>query len=136
MLVEEIMTSEPLTVETNQSIREALSTMHDADIRHLPVVSEGVLIGMLSDRDLKEFTLPLDRELDTGGDPFSRLETRLGDIVQGDVLSVPPSAEVSEVIDLMVEHKVGAIPVTNATDGALVGIVSYIDVLQAAQDIL
>ncbi len=136
MLVEEIMTSEPLTVETTDSIRDALGTMHDADIRHLPVTSEGVLIGMISDKDLKEFTLPLDNELDTGGDPFSRLETRLADIVQGDVIAVAPSAEISEVIELMIEHKVGAIPVTSVTDGTLVGIVSYIDVLQAAQDVL
>lgn len=136
MLVREIMTNEPLTVETSQTVREALETMHDADIRHLPVLSDGELVGMLSDRDLKEFTLPLDRQIDTGGDPFSRLEARLGDIVQGDVLSVVPTAEVSEVIDLMIEHKIGAVPVTSATEGNLVGIVSYIDVLRAAQDVL
>ena len=39
-------------------------------------------------------------------------------------------ADLAEVVDLMLEHKIGAVPVTNA-DGALVGIISYLDVLRA-----
>ena len=52
------------------------------------------------------------------------------------VVSVGPESQLSEVIDLMVEHKYSAVPVANELNGSLVGIVSYIDVLRALQDTL
>jgi acetoin utilization protein AcuB len=53
-----------------------------------------------------------------------------------DVLSVDPETDVGEVVDLMIEHRVGAVPVVDADSEELVGIVSYMDVLRASRDLL
>jgi len=50
------------------------------------------------------------------------------------VISLGTDASVSDVIELMIEQKIGAIPVVNPLDGTLVGIVSYIDVLRLAAE--
>jgi acetoin utilization protein AcuB len=52
-----------------------------------------------------------------------------------DVISVNPETELEEVVDLMIEHKIGAVPVVEADSSKLVGIVSYIDALRAARDL-
>jgi acetoin utilization protein AcuB len=49
---------------------------------------------------------------------------------------VDPETEVSEAIDLMIEHRIGALPVVEPDSTKLVGIVSYVDVLRAARDLL
>lgn len=49
--------------------------------------------------------------------------------MSSNVLSVDTEADVAEIVDLMLEHKVGAVPVING-DGALAGIISYMDVLR------
>jgi acetoin utilization protein AcuB len=53
-----------------------------------------------------------------------------------DVIAVAPDAELGEVIDLLVENRIGAVAVVRPETDELVGIVSYIDVLQAMRDLL
>jgi acetoin utilization protein AcuB len=52
------------------------------------------------------------------------------------VVTVNPESDVAEVIDLMIEHKIGAVPVVEADSTRLVGIVSYVDALRAARDLV
>ena len=65
-----------------------------------------------------------------------RLGRPISDAMSPDVISVNPETEVSEVIDLMIEQNVGAIPVVEADSAKLVGIVSYVDALRAARNLL
>lgn len=123
MVVSDIMTCEPVFAEVTQSAREAADTMHDLDVRHLPVVDGRELVGILSDRDIHGFTFG-DGDLD---------QSTVADVMSADVLALSPEDPASDVVDLMVEHKVGAVPVVDAS-GALVGIVSYVDVLGALRD--
>jgi acetoin utilization protein AcuB len=53
-----------------------------------------------------------------------------------DVIAVAPEAELGEVVDLLLEHRVGAVPVVRPETGELIGIVSYIDVLRVLRDSL
>ena len=126
----DLMTKDPISLKATSSMKEAFQILQSMEIRHLPVINaQDELIGMISDRDLRSFALP--RTLDEAG--FGELRSALGgkvaDIMTGDVLSVEVEAEATEIIDLMLEHKVGAVPVVDG-DGALVGIVSYIDILR------
>lgn len=117
----EIMTSNVVTIRQTATVREALKTLEELDVRHLPVLDEKKeLVGMLSDRDL--LRLQRTREI---------LEQPVSDVMSGDVLSVSPATDVVEIIDLMSENKVGAVPVVDR-DYHLAGIVSYVDVLRAA----
>lgn len=132
MVVDEVMTREPTTVRSTVSIGEALSTLKEMDARHLPVVDGGELVGILSDRDLLELRNLLD---DPDADT-SVLERAVSGYMSTDVASVSPETELAEAVDIMLERRVGALPVLEEETESLVGIVSYVDVLKAAREFL
>ncbi len=136
MIVEEIMTANPERADVSDSIRDVLFRLIEQDVRHLPIVDDGELIGMISDRDLRAFTMPLANEFDPVNTTDRRFEAAISTLMQGDVISVNPETEVEEVIDIMLDQKVGAVPVTDALTGVLVGIISYIDIIRAAREFL
>ena len=136
MKVEEIMTADPVTIRATATVRDALEILREEDIRHLPVMKEDELVGVLSDRDMRSFMLPLDMEAENPSAALARLDCSVGDVVQDDVLSVSPETEVTELIDIMIDQKIGALPVCEEPDGRLVGIVSYIDALKAVQSLV
>jgi CBS domain-containing protein len=123
MVVSEIMTRGPAFATVTQTAHDAAAAMHDLDVRHLPVVDGKELVGILSDRDLNGFS--------SGESEFG--QRAVADVMSAGVLALSPEDDVSDVVDLMVDHKVGAIPVVDA-NGELVGIVSYVDVLEALRD--
>lgn len=134
MVVDEIMTSNPVTAEQTTPISEVISTLFELDVRHLPIVDGGELVGIISDRDVRAFLAPAMFELERPAEVKERLGRPVSSIMQSDVLLVTPETEVEEVIDIMLEQKVGAIPVVRSGSRELVGIVSYMDVLRAAQE--
>lgn len=91
---------------------------------------------MLSDRDLGN--LDVTRLLtEEGADALRRRLTRpVIQIMSTDVVAAEPETEVSELVTMLLEHKVGAIPVVTPDTRQIVGIVSYIDVLRALQEVL
>lgn len=136
MIARELMTPDPLTVTPQSSIAEAWDVMRELAVRHIPVVEDGVLVGMLSDRDLAQVDIA--RVLRDGGPDALReeMETPLVEVMSTDVISVEPETEVGEVIGLLIEHKVGALPVVEPGTREVVGIISYVDVLRALQDLV
>lgn len=117
----DIMTEKVVTIRQTSTVREALKLLAQLDVRHLPVVDEhSELVGMLSERDL----LRLRRSTEV-------LNRAVSEVMSSDVLVVTPTTHVDEIIDLMTEHRIGALPVVD-NDSQLAGIVSYVDVLRAA----
>ena len=134
MEVSEIMTPNPERIDVTEPVRQALHKLVEVDIRHLPVVEREELVGMLSDRDLREFVVPMASDLELVNSADARFERPVSDLMKGDVIKVHPETDVTEVIELMIDHRVGAIPVIQPSTGTLVGIVSYIDVLREAEE--
>jgi acetoin utilization protein AcuB len=131
LIARDIMTTTPVTVDTTSTVRRAVELLQLLDIRHLPVVNdESELVGMISDRDLRALSLPYFVGSEHVGDLRAALNAPVATLMNGDVLSVDAEADASDVVDLMLDHKVGAVPVTDA-EGTLVGIISYIDILRA-----
>jgi CBS domain-containing protein len=128
MQARDVMTSKLVTGKVTESVSQVMDTMFSQDIRHLPIVSGDELVGMISDRDLRQFSRSV--MLD-GAAARAQLSAPIGKMMSSDVLTADPEDEIDELIDTMVENKVGAIPIVDG-DGALVGIVSYIDILRAA----
>ncbi|HVU02569.1 MAG TPA: CBS domain-containing protein [Polyangiaceae bacterium] len=131
MIASEIMTGRPTTVSARTSIRSTLRKLAELDVRHLPVTSDGAVVGMVSDRDLRDVVSRL--LLEAGPDLDLLLERPVGDVMSADVIAVDPETDVDEIIDLMVEHRIGAVPVVTPDTADLVGIVSYVDVLRASK---
>ena len=136
MIARDVMTANPATVTTESTVMEAWDLMRELDVRHIPVVQDGALVGMLSDRDLAY--LDVARVLTAeGADAVRReLATPVVRIMRSDVIFVEPETDVSDVVDLLIEHKIGAVPVIRGETREVVGIVSYIDALRALQALL
>ena len=110
MKARDVMTSNPITVTPAATLAEVWDLMREVDIRHVPVVRAGVLIGMVSDRDLA--SLDVARVLTTdGADALRRaLATPVVTVMSSDVISVEPEADLDDVIDLMIEQQGGRDP--------------------------
>ena len=133
MQIEDIMTASPVTVRDSTTIGQAWEVLRTLDIRHLPVVNgEGELVGIVSDRDFASPPAPpLMTEL--LGTPAQSLDAPVSTIMTGEPISVEYGDEVEDALDLMVENKVGAVPVVGP-EGEVVGIVSYLDILRAMRE--
>jgi len=136
MKARDVMTPNPITVAPDATLAEVWDLMREADIRHVPVVQAGALVGMVSDRDLA--LLDVARVLTTdGADALRRtLATPVVTMMSSDVIFVEMDDDLDDVIELMLEHKVGAIPVARSDGRDVMGIISYIDVLRGIQDLV
>ena len=127
----DLMTKDPISVEPSATVQDVMDLMMDKDIRHVPIVDGGELIGMISDRDLRQISWTAVVE----GGP-ARLTVPVSSLMSGDPISVDQEANATELIDIMIDQKIGAVPVVDETENRLVGIVSYMDVLKNARDVL
>lgn len=135
LTVSEIMTPNPEHIEETATIREAVNRLYELDARHLPVTDQdGELVGVLSDRDLREYEQPFEMQYETPAASDERDERPVSNLMQGDVIHADPEDDVAEIIDVMIEHKIGAVPIVDSIEGNLVGIVSYVDILREARD--
>ncbi len=127
----DLMSTNPITIGLDTPVRDAARLLYTLDFRHLPVIDEGgKLVGMLSDRDLRGVSVPYSTASEYLGSGQGALDVRVGDLMSGGVLAVRPEDEAADVVDLMLENKIGAVPVVEEA-GNIVGIVSYVDVLRA-----
>jgi acetoin utilization protein AcuB len=136
MIVQEVMTREPYVAFARDSIRTVLSKLAEADVRHLPVTEDGALIGIVSDRDLREVVPSALDVIERPRESARILAGPVSELMSSDVVSVNPGDDLIDAIDLMIEHRVGAIPVVDPGSSELVGIVSYVDALRAAREAL
>jgi CBS domain-containing protein len=131
MQIRDVMTRDPLVAKLETSIFDAMRTLQSEEIRHLPVVHDGEVKGIVSDRDLARYShaaLLVDPDA-----ARTKLQAPVSAIMTADPVTVDPDDDVDDAIDLMLENRCGALPVVDSDDGSLVGIISYVDVLRAAR---
>jgi len=124
LIIENFMTLMPHTIEKNMPVTKAMEVMRQNQIRHLPVLQDAVLVGILSDRDVeiaKVFPGPS--------------IIKVGDVMTQDPYAVLPKAKMTEVIGTMVRHKYGCALVTNAS-GKVIGVFTALDGLKLLQEYL
>jgi len=136
MIARELMTPDPLTVTPQASVAEVWDLMREADVRHIPVVQADVLVGMVSDRDLARVDIARLLRVEGADALREELTTPIAKVMSSNVIAVEPEAEIGDVIDLLLEHKIGAVPVVQEETREVLGIISYVDVLRALQGIL
>ncbi len=127
MKVVDIMTRDPLTVTPTETIGQADELMNTNKIRQLPVVQGKDLVGIVTDRDIRSF---LSGSLLEGVEAREEaLNTKVREIMTTEPMSVSSDDDLQEAIELMIDEKIGGIPVVDEAEG-LVGIVTYVDVLR------
>jgi len=136
MFIHDHMTPSPITVTPGQTIAEAIGVLQQYNIRHLPVVDDqGVLLGILSDRDLRSArpsTVARSKERGTveeqvNNTPVSVLMTR-------DILFLRPFTTLDDALMLFQSRKIGALPVVNEEE-KLVGVFTTADLMNAYRDL-
>lgn len=120
------MTFEPISIRPEESTVKALGLMLDHDIRHLPVVDGDQLVGMISDRDIRQNWRITGGEMKEFGDVDQQI---VSDLMSRHPISVKKETSIHDAIKQMVQHKIGALPVVDI-DNKLVGIFTEIDALQ------
>jgi acetoin utilization protein AcuB len=123
--VRDSMSREIVTLSPDETAATALALCRERRIRHLPVLREGILVGIVSDRDLRSSTPAL-------GDP-ARAAALQKVLVEGvmttDVVSVHPEDPIEQAANSMRERRIGCLPVLDGDE--LVGIVTASDVMDA-----
>ena len=129
MTIREIMTPSPYTATPDTSLPEAVELMRKGGFRRLPVVSGGQVVGMVTDRDLKEAKPSSATSLSVWELNYLVARVKIGEIMAQPVIEVRPTATLEEAAGLLLHHKIGGLPVTE--NGHLLGIVTITDVLAA-----
>ena len=132
----DVMTRRPVTLDITGTVQDAVDLMWAADVRHIPVLEHGTLVGMISDRDLRSYMLPRSERIFRPDEERARLAVSINAVIPSDVMTVRPDTPVAELLDILLEEKIGAVPVLAPDTGDLIGIVSYIDVLRAVRPFL
>lgn len=123
MLVRDIMTSPVLSIPPGMTLEHAYRFMQEKGIRHLPVVSEKRLVGIVTDRDLRLATSSLAHP------PFAP-DARVDGTMCLAPLTADPQDPVEDAARIMRSKKIGCLPVVDEDD-MLVGIVTGLDLLDA-----
>jgi acetoin utilization protein AcuB len=134
-LIKDIMSHEVISVDSETSIMVALGRMLENGVHHLPVVDDGVLRGILSDRDIREYALPTTEEYRELSSSHVSLDAPVFTIMDPEVSSIAPAATIVDAIDILLERSLDAITVVDPNNhGIVLGIVSYEDILRSARN--
>ena len=112
MKVKDLMTQDPATLGPNATIGEAATLVKQEDCGSIPIVDDGRLVGIVTDRDI------VVRAIAAGKEPK---RTRISEIMSADPITVRPDDSVDEAEQAMRERQVRRLPVVE--DGRLVGII-------------
>lgn len=124
-VVRQYMTPSPFTIGPSQSLAAARRLMREHKIRHLPVLDGGQITGLVSERDLLLVeSLP-------GVNPT---DVRVEEAMSQGVFTIDPDTAVGEVVETMIERKLGSAVVCEST--RVVGVFTTIDALRALHELL
>lgn len=121
--VRDIMSTDLVTVTPREPARRAYDLMRDHRFRHLPVVSEGRLVGILSDRDLRPVLLAP-----------GLADATVAELMSENLTTITPETPVEDAASLLVVKKIGCLPVVDGD--RLVGIVTETDLLAVLVELL
>ncbi len=121
MIVGNRMTKEPITVEPENLPIRAAHKMQAGGFRRLPVVSDGKLVGIVSDRDLREHRGHLE-------------QVKINGIMSERPVTVTPATTIEEAAQIMLERQIGGLPVV--ADGRVVGMITTSDIMRAFLDVM
>lgn len=130
MEVNEIMHTDVAVLTPQSSLRDVAELMRERDVRHVPILESGNIVGIVSDRDIRLYVADLFQSQGETEIEANRRALTIRNIMQTKPLQVDPSADVDEVVDLLLEYRIGAVLVSDS-QGILRGIVSYEDILRA-----
>jgi acetoin utilization protein AcuB len=133
MYVSDWMTKKVFTIGPDDYLSDAITLMKEKKVKHLPVLKDGKLKGILSDRDIKESSPSKATTLDIYELHYVLANTKINEVMQVKVISTAPDTPVEEAAMIMLDHNIGCLPVIDAD--SLCGIISDRDIYRVLVDI-
>ena len=134
MLVRDWMTKDPLTVAPDTPVLEAINLLRNKGFRRLPVVKGGKLVGLVTDKDLKDAMPSKATTLSVWEMNYLLSKLTVQEVMAKPVITVEADAPLEKAALLMEEKKIGGLPVMDGEK--LVGIITVTDVLRAFIEVL
>ncbi len=127
-LVRDWMTPNPITIDVKTTLPDAHKLMKESRIRRLPVVDHGKLVGILTLGDIREASPSDATSLSIFELNYLLARLTVDTIMTGDPIVIEPTATIRQAAQIMLEHKIGGLPVVQ--DEKLVGIITESDIFR------
>ncbi len=129
MLVTNWMSKNIITVDENDSMQDAMKLLKEHDIRMLPVMKKGKLVGIVTDRDLKRASASDATTLEIHELLYLLTRIKVKNIMTKEVITVPPDFTVEETTLVLQKNKISGAPVVDS-EGQLVGTITQTDLFR------
>ena len=117
MEVKNWMITEVITASPEDTVEDAIQLMRRFSIRHLPIVENGKLVGLVTESNLRAYLSP------------EKLQLPLKEVMILNPITIDPETSIDEAARIIYKYKIGGLPVI--TEGKLVGIITITDILEA-----
>lgn len=135
MLVRDRMTPNPVTITPDTTFPDAFRIIRTERVRHLPVVSEqGKLIGVVAQTDLLHASPSVATPFNVFEISYLLANLHIREVMSSPAITVSESAPLEEAARVMVEKKIGCLPVMR--DGSLVGVITETDIFETFVEVL
>lgn len=128
MRVGDYMTRDPITVEEDASMKDAVLLLRTHHIRHLPVALGRLLVGLVTDRDIKRASPSILAGIDKAEFEQFMEDTPVSRIMTREPFTVTADTPLAEAIQILIDQKFGSLPVVDGKE--IVGIFTEIDALK------
>ncbi|HLY60547.1 MAG TPA: CBS domain-containing protein [Terriglobia bacterium] len=128
MTVREIMTADVTTVQETEMLLDAAMIFARSSLRHLPVLRDSLLVGVITERDVKRFAPGVLSGVTSGKYNEIMETTPLSRVMTRDPMTLKPSQDVADAAEIFSTKRFGCLPVVD--DGKLVGIITTTDMLR------
>ena len=129
MKVRDIMSTDVITLIEDETLAHAKRCMDRGRIRHLPVIREGLLVGLVTHRDLLAASFSIFAEVEPAEQRRIFVTIPVAEAMHRDVVTVGPDDSVADAARILLDNKYGCLPVVGRA-GELVGIVTEADFLR------
>jgi acetoin utilization protein AcuB len=134
MFISDWMTKKVFTVTPDDNITTAIKLLKEKKIKHLPVVKNGgSVVGILSDRDIKDYTPSKATTFEIRELNYILFTTKVKEIMVKKVITAPPTMAIEEAAMIMYDNNIGCLPVVE--HNKLTGIISDKDLFRVLVDI-
>ncbi len=129
MLVKEWMSENPVVLDQNASIMKAIQIMKEYGVRRIPIVQQDKLVGIVTDRDIREATPSKATTLDVHELYYLLSEIKVKDIMTPDPITIQPEETVEFAAVIMLENRISGLPVVD-DNKRVIGIITQTDIFK------
>lgn len=127
MIVGRSMRGEMVTVKETDTLEKTFELMRQHRIRHLPVVRRGKLIGIITERDIRQAMMPIPKRKRVKELYYIPPDALVKEFMTSELITVKPHTNIEDAAKLIYQNKIGGLPVVDK--GKLVGIITETDIL-------